>query len=178
MRKKAINRQYITVDMFEMTHYNEFVHTELTEKAKDDIKKCLDKRFESFNNDIFPRMKWLDPANWTDDPKKEIQDILYMAEHFKEPLDNLGFKLAHIKTEWRHLRITTKHFYLDSKAKEMWKLILTQRHAEFPSLCLLVEMCLVISCSNAIVERAVSHLTNIMNDKKLAMKHETMEDLH
>ena len=51
------------------------------------------------------------------------------------------------------------------------------RSNEYPNLCLLAELVISLSGSNSAVERAFSTLRNTLCDKRVCLKHSTLEDL-
>ena len=51
------------------------------------------------------------------------------------------------------------------------------KRLQFPNLCLVIELLITIAGSNSAVERAFSVLTLLLNDRRLCMTHETMENL-
>ena len=59
----------------------------------------------------------------------------------------------------------------------MWEKIFMYKKNEFPNLCIMAELVMVLSGSNSSVERAFSLLTLLLTDRRSSLSHKTMEDL-
>jgi transcriptional antiterminator len=62
-------------------------------------------------------------------------------------------------------------------AKSVWGKIIQYRRKLFPNICLMVELLLCLGMSNSTVESGFSHLTAMLRDNRLSLKHRTMENL-
>ena len=137
----------------------------------------IEERFNSFDQDLFGNMIWLDPKYW-DNASKEygVEQIKFVADLFTVPLQEASFDCESVIKEWKSLKYLQRSLYPTMEAGQFWEKILNFRHAEFPNLCLLVSLCFCVSGSNSSVERAFSILTIILSDKRLRMSHKTMEE--
>ena len=125
-------------------------------------------------------MTWFDPKNWSIEKDYGLNDISSLSSHFKIPLVAAGYDETKIIAEWKRFRCFIKAQYslteLDDVTK-IWKNVLLYKRDEFPNLCLLAELITSISGSNSSAERAFSILTCLLSDRRLKMKHQTIEDL-
>ena len=87
------------------------------------------------------------------------------------------FDPAKLRVELKDLRMLVQNYYLGVACKDLWERIFRYRKSSFPNLFMLVEIVLSFGPSNALVEAGFSHLTYMLNDQRLHMSHETMEDL-
>ena len=62
-------------------------------------------------------------------------------------------------------------------AHSLWEKIFIYRRNEFKNVCLMTKIVFSLSASNSMVERAFSLLILLLSDKRLSLKHETIESL-
>lgn len=124
-------------------------------------------------------MKWFDPQYWVDGDKGYgNEQITYLYNHFKLPLDKKGFNLQKSLSEWKALKVFVREMYPhDIAALSLWKNVLCYRKAEYLNLCLIASVVLCISGSNSTVDRAFSLLTLMLSDRRLSSSHDLVEDL-
>ena len=112
-------------------------------------------------------MKWLDPQSWTDESTFGYEEIKNFANHFREPLAALR--------EWKALRNYVRVNHPHATASQIWKTILCYKHVEYPNMSLLAQIMFCLSGSNSTIERAFSLLMLLLSDRRLRMKHSTMQ---
>ena len=83
------------------------------------MQSALDIRFCSFESAEFSYMKWLDPANWCNDAKNEIECLNKIGKIFANPLSLTGFDSSKISTEWKDFKSLVKNFYAGIKTLEL-----------------------------------------------------------
>lgn len=179
-KKKKENREYVTVE-FQM---DDFDRDRCLEKVRSIKKKVipvviatLKDRFSSYDDEIFSKMNWFDPAFWTSDKEFGIEDIQSLSRHFEEPLSLASFDTPRALKEWKSFKIFVRsHYSKLPEAKPLWQSVLCNRRQEFPNLCKLVSLIISISGSNSSVERTFSVVTNILSDKRLSMRHNTTNE--
>ena len=66
---------------------------------------------------------------------------------------------------------------LFAEPKVLWRQILSFKRLQFPNLCLVIELLITIAGSNSAIERVFCVLILLLNDRRLCMTHETMENL-
>ena len=161
-----------------MTNLNnsETVVNNLKSAVIPQVKLCLNKRFESFESDIFQNMMWVDPANWGD-TAGEIESLLYLADHFEGSLAANNFDRQEVPSEWPEFKRRVNYCMKGVTGLAMWERIFLFRRSEFINVCLLAEIVLCLGVSNSIVESGFSHLTHMLTDRRLSLKHKTMENL-
>ena len=137
----------------------------------------IENRFESYReNEIFNATTWLDPQYWTDDKNNGKDQIIKLMQEFSEPLKAAGIEKEKVLKEWKSFQITVKNLYKGQNLKTLWKNVFQFKRKEFPNLTILAELAICFSSSNATVERGFSVLTTILSNRRLSMKHSTMED--
>ena len=179
-KKKKQNREYVTVE-FSM---DGFKRDQCLGKIRGIKKKVipavittLKDRFASYDDEIFSKMRWIDPAFWTSDKEFGIDDINIIASHFEEPLSLASFDISRALKEWKSFKNYVRSYYAKlPEAKPLWQSILCNRRQEFPNLCKLASLIISISGSNSAVERTFSVVTNILSDKRLSMRHNTINE--
>jgi hypothetical protein len=179
-KKKKQNREYVTVK-FQM---NGFDRDQCLEKVRNIKKKVipvviatLKDRFASYDDEIFSKMQWIDPAFWTSDKEFGIEDILSLASHFEEPLSLASFDTSCALKEWKSFKIFVRsHYSKFPEAKPLWQSVLCNCGQEFPNLCKLASLIVSISGSNSSIERTFSVVTNILSDKRLSMHDNTINE--
>ena len=183
LRKKKENQKFKNMCMDRMTHTGDNTNNmvqNLKVKLVPEMVRCLESRFESFNDEVIQNMTFVNPANWKkDDIESDLDAICALASHFEATLTFSGFQNDRktLKKEWRDLRLTVGRYYKNFPLLEMWEKLLTYRRNEFPNIVKLVEIILCIGPSNAFVECGFSILTSMLSDRRLRLKHETMDDL-
>ena len=190
--RKPENQEYKQLTMNGMTHTGDQTKVRLTrlrDRAVLKVVECLDSRLgvrlDSHTNDdkeVVQHMKWADPANWVENINTEVDSLMSLAEHFRATLEfnkeiPFEFSRKRIKSEWRDLKLAVKHYYNGWKATEMWEQILKFRKHNFPNIVKLVQIVFALGPSNAFVEAGFSQLNGMLNDKRLNLKHKTMENL-
>ena len=179
LRRKAENREFLTVSYSGMTNVSgsDQILLNLKSKIIPNVQSALDTRFRSFESAEFSYMKWLDPANWCNDSKSEIECLNRIGKIFAIPLSLTRFDSSKINTEWKDFKSLVKHFYPGIKTLELWERILNYRKNQFPNISLLAELVLTIGVSNSVVEAGFSSLTAMLTDRRLNMTHSVMENL-
>ena len=179
-RKKKGNREYVKVE-FQVDAFDR----EMCLKKMQDVKRkiipsvinTLTTRFASYEEAIYPKMKWLDPAYWCDERDFGNEDILAIAKHFEKPLSLALFEFTRVLKEWKSFKVFVKsHYSKLPDVQSLWRSIMSHRREEFPNLCKLASLIMSISGSNSSVERTFSVVTNILSDKRLSMRHETINE--
>jgi hypothetical protein len=152
---------------------------QMTSEIVPALSNCLDRRLGSFQDTLYTNMMWVDPANWKDDAvlPSELEALNTVATHFAEPLQFRGYDHTKVKNEWKDLKHTVKYYYSGVQAFVLWTRIFQYRSKQFPNICLLVELILSLGPSNSVVEAGFSMLTAMLSDRRLSLKHETMENL-
>ena len=181
MRRLPENREYVNVSYDRMTHVGT-QSSQIVENLKARIipviMQCLKERMKPFlEEEIFKSMLWVDPANWSADISVELTAMQTLADHFATTLQFHGFESGNLKKEWKTFKVLVKHYYNGFKARDLWANILQYRHKEFPNICLLVGTIFAVGISNCTVESGFSYLTAMLTDRRLSMKHETMDEL-
>lgn len=179
LRKKTENREYVVVSCDGMEHAGQVVST--AEKLKHVIPviiECLDKRFSSFDTELFQNMRVFNPANWSGNIKEEFASLEFLAKHYQCTLVVHSFNSSAMKREWKDLKIVIKHnFSTALSTLELWNLIFLHRRKQFSNVCLLAEIAFVVGVSNASVESCFSYLSALLSDRRLSLSHETMKNL-
>jgi hypothetical protein len=140
--------------------------------------QCIEDRLDSFNDgDLYKMMIWLDPAFWNDKAEDDVEMMNKLAAGFEVPLQKQGFDGSRILREWKDLRILARNFYSGMTCRGFWKKIFQFKAKAFPNICLLAELVLCIPATTGVVESGFSHLTALLNDRRLSTKHSTMENL-
>ena len=123
-------------------------------------------------------MRWLNQANWNLATKNYgLEDLLFLANHFKDTLDETGFNKDNLKSEWKSFKHMVNQNYASVKCLlSMSQRIFTYHASEFKKVCSLAEICLCIGASYSTVERGFSLLSNILTDKCLRISHKAMEN--
>ena len=150
--------------------------TNLKERTVPALKDSLDDRFSSLDSELYNAMYWIDPANWRG-PEEDVNAMKVIADHFKTTLQDHGFAVENLASEWKNLLVIHRTFYKGMKAQEMWGKVLEYRRKDFPNICLLLDIVMCIGVSNSSVERGFSILTSMLSDKRISLKHDAMEDL-
>ena len=122
-------------------------------------------------------MSPLDPKNWTQDRNYGDDQLTQLSSHFEVPLKDAGFNESLIKKDWRFFRNFVKVHHQGVNTKELWGKVFCHKRTEYPNLCLLGEIRFSLSGSNSTVEKAFSLLTLLLTDKRLSMKHATMQSI-
>ena len=71
----------------------------------------------------------------------------------------------------------TRSHHSGLDAHSLWEKIFIYRRNEFKNVCVMTEIVFSLSASNSMVERAFSLLMLLLSDKRLSLKHETIESL-
>ena len=82
-----------------------------------------------------------------------------------------------MRKEWRQLKNFARSHYSGVDAHSLWKKIFMYGLNEFKNVCPMIKKVFSLSASNSTVERAFSFLTLLLSDKRLSLKHETIESL-
>lgn len=173
-RKKRPNREYISVE-FDLDDFDRERCLQKVRQIKSNVipvlLETLKTRFSNYDDVIYSKTRWLNPEIWCADKEYGIEDITTMASHFTRPLELASFNLTSALKEWRSFKIFVKsHYPKLPDPKSLWKSVLSIRREEFPNLCKLANLAICISGSNSTVE------TNILSDKRLSMRHSTIDD--
>ena len=179
MRRKPEHREFIEVSYDKMKFNGKMEETINSLSAVvPTIIACLSDRFSTFDADIFQKMRVLDRSWWTDDSKDEVSCLQFLAEHFKVTLAVHAFDATKLKREWKDAKLTIKQYYPATLGfHELWLRILQGRRSQFPNLCLLIEVIMVVGVSNSSVESCFSFLTAMLSDRRLSLSHQSMADL-
>lgn len=143
------------------------------------LKTVLEDRFPEMNSEFFKAIKIYDPHNWRDEADFGVRELNILLGRFLVPLSEAGISERDLFVEWKRFRSFAKRHFEDlfKEPKMLWRRVLNFRRLEFPNLSLVIELITCIAGSNSSVERAFSLLTLLLNDRRLSMSHETMEDL-
>ena len=89
MLRKSTSREIVEIPFDNYTHLNEN-SVKFAQNAKkyvvSDVVETIKTRFESFDNQIFQHMKWLNPKVWEDDNPYGRDSLEFLANHFAVPL--------------------------------------------------------------------------------------------
>ena len=182
-RRKLADRERITLKLpfFGMTEIDDHVRGQISSLKKNtlvDLKELLEARFNDYNQTVFNTMKWYDPKNWTDEKNYGIEEINKFYTHFEVPLNESGFDKIVATREWIMLKSYVKaNFPGGIKAHALWKHVFLYKLKEYPNVSKMAELVMVLSASNSTVERAFSILTAMLSDKRLLLKHTSLQDL-
>ena len=176
MRRSVPNREYTTLAL-DMTGSATDKLQRATDALKDRtlpaLKDCLETRFSSFNSQsLFQDMMWVDPANWRSDTAGELESMNTLAQHFEVPLAAAGLQGQQGQAGMERCQDPGQELL-----QRLWEQILCYRKANFPNICLLVELVLSVGVSNSTVEGGFSILTAMLSDCRLSLNHSTMENL-
>jgi len=184
MLKKPANRDHITITFENVTNFDESSVKRATQEKARMAEKLLEtfkSRFESFNDEIFTAMRWMDPRGWEDDKNYAHEMLDLLSKRFEIPLNAAGFDRSKLFSEWKAFRIYVKSTYSHSEIasgktnpRKIWKDSMQYKKKSFPNMCIMVELIFCISGSNSAVERAFSLLTLLLTDRRMKLKHETM----
>jgi hypothetical protein len=145
------------------------------------VSTCLQTRFATFEEEIFQNMRWIDPSLWHEDPKEDVPQLQALEENLKKRNHandaHYAIQKTALEREWRDFRLLYNKCYGNFKTLPLWKKIFNYRRAEFPNVCKLAEFVFSVGPSNAAVEAGFSHLTAMLNDRRLSLSHNTMENL-
>ena len=180
-RKLLKNRKYIEVELELKFIDPSAIESALATRSKsiDLLVVLLEERFSSFiENEVINAMTWIDPKLWEEDRSKNgFASINKLIEAFSEPLNAAGFDRSKVFVEWKSLQSTVKAYYSHfTNPVDIWAKFFQFRHDEYPNILMLAEIIFCISASNSAVERVFSILTTVLSDRRLTMRHETMED--
>ena len=179
-RVKDLNRKFIYVEEEGLTYSIncESLAKSNIVKVSKSLKDILSDRFKCFKDPIYSNMKFYDPKYWDDDDETYGEDqIIFLFEHFKILFSKHNLELSKALEEWRSFKICVRENYSTFSVKNLWKMVLTQRLDEFPQLGSLARLLFSISGSNSTVERAFSTLTQILTDRRISLKHKSIEDV-
>lgn len=182
MLKKPINRKNVVVNIEGMTCLSNQARFKVSEMKKglaEKVSELLTERFQSFEEGVFQKLDWFDPRMWEDSRDYGDKEIFEIAEHFEVPLGESGFNQFKLPIEWKKFKIWVKsHFnFANISAERVWKTLLNTKRNDYPNLSLIAELILSIGGSNSSVERAFSLLTSILSNRRLKLRHKTIEDL-
>ena len=113
-RKNKGNREHVKVE-FQMDTFDR----EMCLKKMQDLKRkiipsvisTLKTRFACYEEAIYPKMNWLDPAYWCDKRDFGNDDILAIGRHFEKPLSLALFEPTRVLKEWRSFKVFVKSHY-------------------------------------------------------------------
>jgi hypothetical protein len=186
-RKPDHQKQYVTLscDGMKMGSQPENVISTYCKDVLPAIQQSLTGRFESFDDEVFQNMKWIDPSLWHEDPKDDLPQLKFLADYFLKRADSddsQGSQMYVIKEsmlarEWKDFRLLCKKQYPKFTTKQLWKQMFNYRRKNFPNLCKLAECVFSVGPSNSVVEAGFSHLTAMLNDRRRSLSHDTMENL-
>ena len=88
-RKHEENRQYptvkVTMQPYSVNSCLEKIW-DVKRKVIPALIKMLKQRFEDYNDEVYSKMRWMDPQFWSDEGDYGNEDIIAIAKHFQEPL--------------------------------------------------------------------------------------------
>ena len=143
------------------------------------LKTVLEERFPEMNSELFKAIKIYDPKYWIDEADFGVRELNTLRGRFLVPLSEAGINERDLFVEWKRFRSFARRHFEDlfKEPKMSWQRLFNFRRLEFPNLSLVIELITCITGSNSSVERAFSLLTLLLDDQRLSMSHETMEDL-
>ena len=179
MKRLEENREYVVLTYSKMISAESATTVNrLKTAAVHELKECVDTRFLSFDAEgVYAHMHWVNPAHWQQGCDAEVANMEALAAHFETTLAVSGYDGSKLKREWRNLKQTVNFYYRGVKSADLWERILTYRRADYVNVCLLVEVVLAIGLSNSTVEAGFSFLSAMLSDRRLSLRHDTMEDL-
>ena len=123
---RAVSKALFSFVRFGTAKYSSLVATSiksLYHRCITSVVKAYKERFSAFSQDIFKSMKWLNQANWDLAEKNYgINDLLFLADHFKDTLDESKFELDCLKSEWRSFKHMANQNYGSIKTPlSMWQ---------------------------------------------------------
>ena len=122
-------------------------------------------------------MRWYDPKNWLPQSDYGIVNIESFCDYFETPLLAQGLQRSQVIKEWKLFKNHVDANYPGVDVKTLWKKIFVYKKSEFPNMCLMAELIMCLSGSNSTVERAFSLLTLLLSDRRLRLKHKTLEEI-
>ena len=66
--------------------------------------KTLKQRFEDYNDEVYSKMRWMDPQFWSDESDYGNDDIGTIAIHFQEPLVFAAYDQGMVLREWKSFK--------------------------------------------------------------------------
>ena len=178
--KGNADRQRITMTLEHLTHMSDH-STEAAIRKKIDacetLKTLLEAKFVDFTEVVFKSMMWFDPKNWSNDKQYGFEQIKELARYFADLLSAANFDESMCFKEWRSFKNYVNANHRGAEATFLWEKVFQYKRLEYPNLCLLAEIIYCLSGSNSTVERAFSLLTLLLSDKRLSMRHATMEQV-
>lgn len=181
MRRKVENREYTELRYSAGMTNVERVEAQASKLLSDAIPLTigtLDKRFKSLcENEILQNTKWVNPANWHENPQEDWKSVSSFAEAFKSTLKENRFCPEKLSREWKDLQIAVKNYYVGVGPHILWQRLAQYRKMQFRNVLMLVEIALSFAGSNCVVESGFSVLTAMMSDRRLETKHDTLENL-
>ena len=135
--------------------------------------------FSSFTeSEVIAATTWVDPKLWEEDRLKNgITAITKIMGTFTEPLNDAGFHRSKVFTEWKSLQSAVKSYYSNfTSVTNVWSKLFIHRINEFPNILMLAQTVFCISASNSTVQKVFSTLITLLLDRRLTMRHSTMED--
>ena len=185
MLKNPGNRENVKINLEDFKYLNEESLRKAASKKKavaEAVQATLTERFSNFDEDFFQNIEWIDPKNWIEGDRAYGNSMLeYLSEHFRIPLTEYAYDMNKTLHEWKRFKIFIKASYGaklisgEIDCSTVWNKVFLFRQTEFPNICLLAEIVLVVSVSNSSVERSFSFLTLLLTDWHLKMKHSTTE---
>ena len=115
-------------------------------------------------------MSVFDRNSWTDNKNFGVDEIKLIGEHFKTPLKFNNYSEPKALLVWIALRKYAERVMPKVATDVMWAQLVTHHCELYRNILLLVEIMLVLSPSNSVVERGFSTLRNILSDKRLSTR--------
>ena len=97
-------------------------------------------------------------------------------EHVKQPLTFASFDQRNSAGMEKFNNFVTSYYPHLPTARDLWKRVLKYRKNELLNLCTLASLIISLSGSNSKAERTFSTVTNSLSDKRLSIKHTTLNE--
>ena len=102
--------------------------------------------------------------------------MLAIVEHVKQPRTFALFDQSKSAGMEKFKNFVTSYYPHLPTARDLWKRVLNYRKNELLNLCTIASLIISLLGSNSKAERTVSTVTNILSDKRLSIKHTTLNE--
>ena len=176
--RKLANREQVTVPFENMNYLDEASVTHSLNAKSDvisELKVLLERKFADFKSPIFKSMEWFDPKYWTNDKSYGYKEIKDFIEIFRPTIT--GLNEIQVFKEWKMFKTFVLANYTGVDPRSLWEKVFLYQKSEYQNICKLASIVMCFSGSNSTVERAFSLLTLLLSDRRLRLKHKTLEEL-
>jgi hypothetical protein len=143
------------------------------------IKKCIEKRFDSLKKDeVFKAMTIVDHKRWDlDNRNYGMDEIETIASYFEQILQNY-FNLEIAKIEYQNLKaLQTKKYCHIKENVTFWNKVYKFHQPTFSNILKIIEICLVTAWAQGTVENGFSLVRRLMPEYRSKLSNESLEEL-